>query len=432
MIRKNGGTVSDPKNESGQTIILLALSLAVLCGFLGLAIDVGQMRSAERRLQESADAAALAGALEITYCNGSANCSQMTTAAQDAMSENGMSGGALITDCSTSPGSGLSLAVHNGPCALGSSDPNNGDARFVEAVVTNDQPTYFARIFGLNSVRLSARAEAKEGSSPFCIYVADAPSNGGSMNISPGSHLDANCGIDVGSNVSLQNGEHIGSKIFDVAGSVSGSSNQVSPAPVQYAPPMEDPLATMPAPTTSVSCPSSANTITTSSNLTLSPGGYCGVTVNKGTLTLQPGVYYLQGTFYVGNGASVTGTGVTLYFASGTFNADNGSTITLSAPTNPYNTNGTPNPYYGILYWEAASDTSTFMLQPGSKSKWEGVIYLPGATLDIGDGGSLAAYTILVVKSLTIASGGKITVNADYSSLLNGSPIKGVSAVLAE
>ena len=432
MIRKNGGTASDPRNESGQTVILLALSLAVLCGFLGLAIDVGQMRSAERRLQESADAAALAGALEITYCNGSANCSEMTTAAQNAMSENGMSGGALITDCSTSPGSGLSLAVHNGPCALGSSDPNNGDAKYVEAVVTNDQPTYFSRIFGLNSVRLSARAEAKEGNSPFCIYVADAPSTGGSLNLSPGSHLDANCGIDVGSNISLQNGEHVGSKIFDVAGSVSGSSNQVSPAPVQYAPPMGDPLASMPAPTTNVSCPSVANTINTTVDLTIQPGGYCGINVTKGTLTLKPGVYYLQGPFSVGNSANVTGSGVTLYFSSGTFTASSGSTITLSAPTNPYNTNGTPNPYYGILYWEAASDTSTFTLQPGSKSKWEGVIYLPGATLDIGDGGSLAAYTILVVKSLTVDSGGKISVNADYSSLLGGSPIKGVTAVLAE
>lgn len=432
MIRKNGGTASDPRNESGQTIILLALSLTVLCGFLGLAIDVGQMRSAERRLQESADAAALAGALEITYCNGSANCSEMTTAAQNAMSENGMSGGALITDCSTSPGSGLSLAVHNGPCSLGSSDPNNGNAKFVEAVVTNDQPTYFARIFGLNSFRLSARAEATEGNSPFCIYVADAPSNGGSFTASQGSHLDANCGIDVGTNVSLQNGEHIDSKIFDVAGSVSGSSNQVSPAPVQYAPPMGDPLASMPAPTTNVSCPSSANTITTSVDLTINQGGYCGITVNKGTLTLKPGVYYLLGPFTIGNGANVTGTGVTLYFASGTFNADNGSTITLSAPTNPFNTDGTPNPYYGILYWEASTDSSTFTFQPGSKSKWEGVIYLPGATLDMGDGGKLAAYTILVVKSLTLDPGAQITVNADYSSLLNGSPIKGVTAVLAE
>ena len=394
--------------------------------------SAGQMRSAERRLQESADAAALAGALEITYCNGTANCGEMTTAAQNAMSENGMSGGTLITDCSTAAGSGLSLAVHNGPCALGTSDPNNGNAKFVETVVTYDQPTYFARMFGLNSVRLSAHAEATEGNSPFCIYIADPPGKGGSFTASQGSHLDANCGIDVGTNISLQQGVHIGSKIFDVAGSVSGSSNQVNPNPTSNAPSMGDPLATMPAPTASLSCPSAANTITTSNDLTLSAGGYCGITVNKGTLTLKPGVYYLQGPFYVGHGASVTGTGVTIYFASGTFTADSGSTVTLSAPTNPFNADGSANPYYGILYWEAATDNSTFSFAPGSKSKWEGVIYLPGATLDMGDGGSLAAYTILVVNSLTLDPGAKISVNADYSSLLNGSPIKGVTAVLAE
>lgn len=427
-----GKTGSGLGNESGQTIILLALSLVALCGFLGLAIDVGQMRSAERRLQESADAAALAGALEISYCDGTSQCGEMTTAAQNAMSENGMPGSTLITDCTTIPGTGLSLAVHNGPCALGTSDPNSGNAKFVEAVVTNDQPTYFARVFGLNSVRLSARAEATQGNSPFCIYIADPPSKGGSFTASQGSHIDANCGIDVGTNISLQNGVHIGSKIFDVAGSVSGSSNQVNPGPTSNAPAMGDPLATMPAPTTNVSCPSAANTITTSNDLTISPGGYCGVTVNKGTLTLQPGVYYLQGTFSVGNGANVTGTGVTLYFSSGTFTASSGSNVNLAAPTNPFNTDGTPNPYYGILYWEAATDNSTFYFAPGSKSSWSGVIYLPGATLDMGDGGSLSAYTILVVNSLTLDPGAKIHVNADYSSLLNGSPIKGVTAILAE
>lgn len=404
----------------------------VLCGFLGLAIDVGQMRAAERRLQETADAAALAGALEITWCNGTANCGEMIAAAQNAMSENGMSGGTLITDCSTSPGAGLSLAVHNGPCALGTSDPNNGNPKFVEAVVTNDQPTYFARIFGINSARLSARAEAKEGNSPFCIYVDDSPSTGGAFTASNGSHLDANCGTDIGTSISLQQGVHISTKPFYVAGNVYGSSNQVTTTPTANAPAMSDPLAHLPAPTGGTTCPSAVNTISTSGSTTISQGTYCSITVNNSdTLTLNPGVYYLQGNFTTSPGSRVNGTGVTLYFnppanTSGTFVAASGSRINLSAPTDP------TNPYYGILLWEAASNNTTFNFAPGSKSSFSGAIYLPGATLDMGDGGSISAYTILVVKSLTLDPGAQVTVNADYSSLLGGSPIKGVTAVLAE
>jgi len=61
--------ISDRGNgESGQTLVVVTLSLIALIGFLALAIDVGVLYSWRRNLQNAADAGALAGAGEI--CRG--------------------------------------------------------------------------------------------------------------------------------------------------------------------------------------------------------------------------------------------------------------------------------------------------------------------------------------------------------------------------
>ena len=65
---------------------------------MGLAIDVGQLRLAKQQLQMTADAAALAGALELSSCGGSANCSVLKAAAQDALTENNLGASTLLTD----------------------------------------------------------------------------------------------------------------------------------------------------------------------------------------------------------------------------------------------------------------------------------------------------------------------------------------------
>src|SRR4051794_16597888 len=50
------------KQPRGQALVTMAVSLVVVLGFIGLAIDVGMMMLARNELQNAADAAALAGA----------------------------------------------------------------------------------------------------------------------------------------------------------------------------------------------------------------------------------------------------------------------------------------------------------------------------------------------------------------------------------
>lgn len=53
------------KEESGQAIVLFALAIVVLLGFAALTVDLGYAYAQKSRLQNAADAAALAGAMSI-------------------------------------------------------------------------------------------------------------------------------------------------------------------------------------------------------------------------------------------------------------------------------------------------------------------------------------------------------------------------------
>lgn len=411
-------------DESGQVIVITAVAMLAILSFAGLGIDVGALRAAHRQLRAAADAAAIAGALEIDYCGTTANCNAMQTAAQHALTENNLSGSTLVTQCGSTSATGVILTLNNGPCALGSStaDPHYGNAKFVEAVVSRNVPTYFIRVLGISTVRISARSEAAMGNSPFCLYVNAITGGTGTLTTSNGGHLDLNCGLMVDSSVTLVQGVHISSTVFDVSGTATGSSNQVSPSPNQNSPALPDPFSGLSAPTNPQGC----NAFTSTTTQSINAGCYTSISVTKGTLTLNPGVYYMEGSFSTGNGTSVTGTGVTVYFSAGTFNLDSGSTVTLAAPTD------SSNPYYGILMYQAATDTSQFTLDSGSKSSWQGALYLPGAEIDIASGGNLAAYSIVDAESVNIDPGAKFTIGDDFSSLQAGSPAKGVTAVLTE
>ena len=76
------------RDESGQTVILVALCLTCILGFVGFATDVGVLLHAKRNLQIAADAAAIAGANEINI-----DPTKIVSAAKAASAQNGFTDG---------------------------------------------------------------------------------------------------------------------------------------------------------------------------------------------------------------------------------------------------------------------------------------------------------------------------------------------------
>ena len=147
-------------DESGNILLLSALCITVLLSSLAIAIDVGYLFIAKSQLQTLADTAALAGALEASACSTS-NCGVIQTAATTALTEGGSPTPTVFQQCATASGTGLLLTINNGPCALGTSDPNHLNANYVEAVVTKQVPTFFAGIFGIHNVQISGPGRSR-------------------------------------------------------------------------------------------------------------------------------------------------------------------------------------------------------------------------------------------------------------------------------
>ena len=127
------------KKESGQVLILTTLASIALLGFVSFVTDIGLVFYDKKILQTVADSAALGGAAEILYGN-------IATGANTAATLNNFISGT----------NGATLAVNHPP----TSGPHLGDSNFVEAIAANVQPMYFAKILGINSSNVSARAVA--------------------------------------------------------------------------------------------------------------------------------------------------------------------------------------------------------------------------------------------------------------------------------
>lgn len=119
------------RREEGATLVYVSLSLMVLLGFAGIALDGGYAFTQRGRMQVAADAAALAGA---------------RLAALD------ISDGEIGSQVK-------SIAYSNGATTVDWQLINDGEAIRVDASRTVE--TWFAKLFGMHDITLSATAEAE-------------------------------------------------------------------------------------------------------------------------------------------------------------------------------------------------------------------------------------------------------------------------------
>jgi len=133
------------KNESGQAIVLMALSLAVIMGMAAFVIDVGSWYHTKRHLQGTADAAALAGA-QLLPTNSSGAQSQALTYANK-------NGGNVA---------GADIAV--------TSTVFQNDTISVKAKKTD--AGIFSGVLGIASANIKASAKARVGPPLQARYVA--------------------------------------------------------------------------------------------------------------------------------------------------------------------------------------------------------------------------------------------------------------------
>ena len=122
--------------------------------------------------------------------------------------------------------------------------------------------------------------------------------------------------------------------------------------------------------------------------------------------------------------AAVMFLGATLW----TFYLPGGANVAFSGSQTYMFTAPTSGSLAGILFFQDKSDSAAAVITGSATSQFNGALYFPAAELSYNGSGPLTAYTILVADTIII--NGSASINDNYSSLPNGSPIK--TSILAE
>ena len=382
-------------------LVLTAVSLVALLGFVGLALDAGFLFAKRNRLYAAADAAAKSGAYEVHRSSTLSPTELRRFAAQEVTAHN-------FTPASCGATSGAALCVNRPP----TSGSFFGNTNFVEVTVSESTATFFGRALGWISAAPGARAVAGVGNPANCVTVMQDVGIG-NMTITLNG-----CGLGVGGNLAGNNPNSTVNGTPEppvtVAGSCSGTCTHMGDLTAPGGPSPSDPLSTLPAfsnPYGSCSAGAAA---------TLSQG--CYTSIASSVSTLNAGEYYITGTVNIGN---LTGTNVFLYLAPGArLQAGNNQQLHLTGRSS-----GT---YAGIAVFQDRTNSNAFTVGNQFTMDVNGAIYMKSAAIVTGNSLSITqtGCTILIANSLSINNGNGVMSNSGCSASFGGAAF--LSVVIAE
>jgi hypothetical protein len=398
------------RRERGQILILAAVLATALLAFIGLVVDAGFAYSQRRQAQNGADEAALAAA-RVLFEGNSPEAAQ--TAAFEYAAANGYDN---VTE--------NTVTVEYPPV----SGEHIGDPDFVEVIVEEQPATFFIHVLlpGGSTVRARGVAGFELFPEPYALVVLDTDDCGAFRQQGNASMTITGGGIMVNSACEPDAFSKTGSGDLLVEGSIDvnggydvGGSGTVSPDPSSVPWTVGNPLADLlppcypsaPMPCQDVEPPLAVRygtaaapetwTVTSGGDFTLEPGVYYGGFSSNCTctITLNPGIYVMAGGgFTKGGGASFVGDEVMIYV---TTNPDN---PTGDGAPKPFDLTGsglldlsppTSGPYQGITLWQDIAITDNFMMR-GSNDLISGILYAPGATLDISGNSNFGTVQLIV------------------------------------
>jgi hypothetical protein len=145
---ENAGA-QDTLKQAGQIVVIFALMLTVIIGLVGISIDTTYAWRESLRVQRASDAAALAGVVYMPGCFDATSGSSCGTYNATAVAQ-------------TSSGQNGFPAATNTVTATKGATP-----RELDITITTNVPTFFSRIFGINSWAVSRSSKA--------VYVTPVP-----------------------------------------------------------------------------------------------------------------------------------------------------------------------------------------------------------------------------------------------------------------
>lgn len=419
------------KHESGQIIVLLAVSLVVVMVVAALAVDGGMIYSERRFAQNASDAASLAGGGSILYAeleedtftcpassSGADNIIQKAYIAARNVAQvnnvnnlpflgyrvdgvikqnNGINENhGVVIDCYTNPKQiDVTTRITSQISTAFAHLLYPGDLATTNEAVVTVIPAK-SKVFGNAIISLSQ--SCKSGNKGDGMFISGSATikikNGGTHTNSclDVSGLGNNLIIDTegdlnvfGDDVTLDGPQD---KKDEVLANIQTGKGLVSLDPEPTKP-------TCPVYSTTTqwkNVPDYTNvspgkydsvSIKNGDTVVFTPGDYLfvkGLNIQGGDVTFGAGIYCIEGGITI-NGGQIFGNSVTFVVNSGSVDlvgGGNDQEIVLAAPTDP------DDPNFGMLFYVDATLNDTFKISGNNDSYFSGQIYVPKSTIYIG------------------------------------------------
>ena len=383
-------------DRSGSILVKFAITAPILAIIVGASIDYALAVRQKSWLQQAIDAAAMAAARELSLSDTKRdNVPAIVDGMIAAMLSANRSKGAPPT---------LITTVRSNPVE-------------VEVRATQRAEQLFGPELGLGIAQVHARSVARVVGKPNICLLALDDSGRGTISVRTTAFLKGNnCSVfsnsTSSSGIIVRHGSTLMAQNVCSAGGVD-SSGEISPSPLLDCPSFDDPLAGRSPPPIG-SCTHNSLLVRGGAR-TLGPGVYCGgLAISGGAeVTFTPGDYVIRDApFQVVGTSSINGDGVSFYL-------DAGAAIWFGPRTSVRLSASKTGTMAGLLFFGSRTEGRPMRHNILSRNANDvtGTIYLPNGEF-VADGdakiGSVAAYTAIVARKVTLMNGPHIVLNANF------------------
>ncbi|MFC3173392.1 pilus assembly protein TadG-related protein [Novosphingobium bradum] len=392
-------------SRAGNVLVVAAFSLPLVIGAVGLAIDVAGWQQSRRALQGAADSAVYSAAVASA---AGASADRAREEARAVLSTYGLVNGA----------NGVTITVSNPP-TIGNYTANSNAW---EVKVGKAQDLRFASLFLSAAPTVSVRAVAKAGSGGSGCILALSTTAAKAVNVTNNGQIaNPNCvvysnsadtkALSCSDNCSIKASTSVVGGISTYSNAaMTGAFNRTGQAPIA------DPYAAVD-PGAAGGC-TQTSAVTTAT--TLNPGHYCGgfnVSGSK-TLTLNPGIYFVDSKFYFTNGAKLDATSGVTIVINGSYciglgdcavgnGVGNNATINITAPTSG------PTAGIAMMGPRTGADGKNQEFTNNSYLNVQGALYFPSQKLHFNDNSNMnsALCTQLIGSTVQIDNNANMSPN---------------------
>lgn len=411
------------RETEGSMISVLAISFLVMIGMGALAVDYSYHALVRNQLQTGADASAMAAVSQLPDLAAAQVVAKALALKNLPPDEHGN-------------------AVDDGEVELGVWDagakkfwPNVTPPNAVRVSVRrtaakgNPVPTFFGRMFGITGTDMVISAVAAPPKSTSCLVALEP--NQQAIDINSNSQIIATaCDVHANSSnstaIMVNSSSRLEASNINVKGQVQTNSGGVIVGTVNTGvAPINDPLANLAPPAqASNPCDHTNKVEVNTGDAALVPGVYCkGIEVKGNDGQMNPGIYIIKGDkFVVNSGASLSGSGVSIYLADkdALILINSGSSLDISAPTT--------GPMAGILFFQDRSTPEmSHEFNSDATSRLEGVVYLLNGEVTVNSSsqvGGTTPFLSFVARKYNINSDSILTLESDTVSSTVPTPFK--------